>query len=385
MPTDDRQNPLPLPHEPSAEPVLGAPAAADRLDPARMLSTAALDRRAVDRERTDLRPSAQRSLVLRGGRLPMAAGRLVLADRAALGSIPQDPARPEVYLGEIPAETDAPDAAVLDAEDGTRPGRWGVTVVSLDLSHTPLQDSTHGVVDETQEPLQRIERAVERAARETGAGEVQWTDLRHAAASLLGTSAVDASLAVAAQAITAWHLDHPRCPRCGDLTEVGRSGWLRRCPQDGSMHFPRTDPAVIVTVTDGEPGSEDERLLLGRAAAWPEHRYSTLAGFVEPGESFELAVVREIREESGAIVGDVRCLGSQPWPFPRSLMIGCTARLLGGDVAPDGEEIVDLRWFTRRRLREAVDGAEIRLPGRISIARALIEHWYGGDLPESDW
>lgn len=382
MPTDDRQTPLFLKPEPSAEPTRAAvqPAAPDRLDPSRMLSTAALDRRAVDREHTDLRQSAQRILVLRDGRLPMVAGRLVLADREAVGRIPQDPARPEIYLGEIAA-----DAAGSDDARAAEAVRWGVTVVSLDLSHTPLQDSTHGVVDESQEPLQRLERAVERAAELTGAGELEWTDLRRAATRLLGTSVADESLAVAAQAITAWHLDHPRCPRCGDLTEVERSGWMRRCPQDGSMHFPRTDPAIIVTVTDGEPGSEHERLLLGRAAAWPEHRYSTLAGFVEPGESFELAVVREIQEESGAIVGDVRCLGSQPWPFPRSLMIGCTARLQGGEVAPDGDEIADLRWFTRRELRAAADGAEIKLPGRISIARGLIEHWYGGDLPESDW
>ena len=106
---------------------------------------------------------------------------------------------------------------------------------------------------------------------------------------------------------------------------------------------------------------------------------------MEPGESIDLAVRREIQEESGAIVGDVRILGSQPWPFPRSLMIGCTARLQGGAVAPDGVEIAELRWVTREQLRRTSEAGELRLPGRISIARSLIEHWYGGALTGVEW
>ncbi len=361
-----------------------------------MLSTEALDRRAVEREHTDLRPGAQLCLVLRGGRLPVSRGRLVLLERAALPELRPDPARPEVYLGRIPVAaltgetaaaltgtasiSEAPTAAADVPEAADPQARVDITVRSLDSSHDPLQDITHGVVDESAEQVAVLDRMLAERAPDH-----EWTDLRRAAVALMGSSAEDEALAVAAQAVTAWHLDHPRCPRCGAVTEVRRSGWLRVCPQDASMQFPRTDPAIIVTVTDGEPGDPQERVLLGRAAAWPERRFSTLAGFVEPGESLEQAVRREVHEESGALVGDVRVLGSQPWPFPRSLMIGCTARLEGGRVAPDGLEIAELRWLTRAQLREAASTGELRLPGRVSIARALLEHWNGEPLPGGDW
>lgn len=327
-----------------------------------MLSAAALDRRAVEREDADLREDAQRVLVLCGGRLPLAGGRLVLIDRAQLGTPPRDPARPEVYLGEVAADagrTASAGGPAGSGEGSDRRRRLGVTAVPL-----------------------------EAAPQELGAPALrgaEWVGLRRAAPALRAASAEDEALAVAAQAVTAWHLDHPRCPRCGSVTEVARSGWARVCPQDGSVHFPRTDPAIIAIVTDGEPGADGERVLLGRAAAWPERRFSALAGFVEPGESFEEAVVREIREESGVTVGEVRCLGSQPWPFPRSLMIGCTARRLHGDPRPDGQEIAQLRWFTRPQLAAAAASGQITLPGGISIARALIEHWHGQRLPESGW
>lgn len=331
------------------------------LDPSSMLSTAALDRRAVDREREDLRETAALTLILQDARLPLSDGRLVLVERSRLGDPSQDPARPEVYLGEIPAEA-LPEterhAAIAAA--GSQ-GGIGVTVRSL--SEAELSDT-------------EVAAAV---------GPADWVDLRRAATALMGAAPADEALAVAAQAVTVWHREHPRCPRCGELTRVERSGWLRVCPQDGSLHFPRTDPAIIVTVTDGEPGTDQERVLLGRAAAWPQRRFSTLAGFVEPGESFEQAVVREIEEEAGVIVGEVRCLGSQPWPFPRSLMIGCTARLQEGEAIADGQEVAEVRWFTRAQLREAARSGEIALPGRISIARSLIEHWNGEPLTDSDW
>ena len=339
-----------------------------------MLSTEALDRRAVEREHTDLRRSARLTLVMLGGRLPMREDRLVLLERSQLQELPSDPARPEVFLGEVAAS-----AVLMDrAHDPQQ--RVGVTVQPLDDSQSALQDITHGVVDELGQQIAAVQDLLE-----TTAPGYEWQGLRRAALSLIGRSPEDEALAVAAQAATAWHLDHPRCPRCGEITEIERSGWVRVCPNDSSLHFPRTDPAIIVSVTDGEPGSDQERLLLGRAAAWPEGRFSTLAGFVEPGESIDLAVRREIQEESGAIVGDVRILGSQPWPFPRSLMIGCTARLQGGAVAPDGVEIAELRWVTREQLRRTSEAGELRLPGRISIARSLIEHWYGGALTGVEW
>lgn len=372
VPTDETRDTAAAPDRQAPSTAHGA--SPERLDPSSMLSTEALDRRAVEREHTDLRRSARLTLVMLGGRLPMRGDRLVLLERSQLPELPADPARPEVFLGEVCA------AAVLAEQTQDPQERVGVTVRALDDSQTALQDTTHGVVDEIGRQIAAVQDQLE-----TRAPGYEWQGLRRAALALIGNCPEDEALAVAAQAAAAWHLDHPRCPRCGEITEVERSGWMRVCPQDSSLHFPRTDPAIIVTVTDGEPGSDQERLLLGRAAAWPEGRFSTLAGFVEPGESIDQAVGREIREESGAIVGDVRILGSQPWPFPRSLMIGCTARLQGGAVAPDGVEIAELRWVTREQLRRSSDAGELRLPGRISIARSLIEHWYGGALTGVEW
>jgi NAD+ diphosphatase len=148
---------------------------------------------------------------------------------------------------------------------------------------------------------------------------------------------------------------------------------------DGSEHFPRTDPAVIMLVHD------EERILLARSANWPARRVSILAGFVEAGESLEQAVAREVHEEVGVKVHDCHYLGSQPWPLPRSLMLGFFARAdEGQELHVDGEEIKSARWYTRAELRVAVEAGEVLLPGRISIARQLIERWYGGELP-GDW
>ncbi|WP_104117108.1 NAD(+) diphosphatase [Arthrobacter sp. B1805] len=202
----------------------------------------------------------------------------------------------------------------------------------------------------------------------------QWLGLREIAGSL---DARDAGLFVEAAAIANWHSTHTHCPRCGTGTEVRDAGWVRRCPKDGSEHYPRTDPAIIVSVVD-----DDDRLLLGSAVAWPEDRYSTLAGFVEPGESLEAAVLREVGEEAGIIIDSPQYLGSQPWPFPASLMLGFTARALTTDAVPDREEMRSLRWFTREQLFVEVRDGKIAVAGGVSIARALIERWYGGPLDE---
>jgi NAD+ diphosphatase len=203
----------------------------------------------------------------------------------------------------------------------------------------------------------------------------EWLSLRDVAGEL---SAQDTGLFVEAAAISNWHLTHTHCPRCGQRTEIEEGGWVRRCPADGSQHFPRTDPAIIVSVID-----EDDRLLLGRNSAWPASRYSTLAGFVEPGESLEAAVVREVEEESGVVVHSPTYLGSQPWPFPASLMIGFTAVATDTASVPDGVEILETRWFSRDELAAALEADEVQVAGSISIARALIEHWYGGALPQA--
>lgn len=211
-------------------------------------------------------------------------------------------------------------------------------------------------------------------APEKGLAEGDWLGLRDVAA---GLGARDAGLFVEAVAIANWHASHTHCPRCGTPTDVVHSGWVRVCPKDGSQHFPRTDPAVIVAITDAE-----DRLLLGANAQWGGRRYSTLAGFVEPGESLEEAVEREIGEEADVRVHSIRYAGSQPWPFPCSLMLGFTAKAETPQVAPDGEEIIDLRWFTREELAREVTDGTIGVPSGVSISSALIEHWYGGPLPE---
>lgn len=204
--------------------------------------------------------------------------------------------------------------------------------------------------------------------------EGRWEGLRNLATV---ASDRDTGILTEAVAILNWHASHQNCPRCGTETIVEDGGWTRRCPADGSQIFPRTDPAIIVLITD-----RDDRILLGSNALWENNRYSLLAGFVEPGESLEAAVLREMHEESGLRVTDPVYLGSQPWPFPASIMCGFTARLADGqdahDLLPDGEEILDLRWFSRDSLRASLDS--IILPGRSSIARVMVENWFGEPL-----
>jgi NAD+ diphosphatase len=189
----------------------------------------------------------------------------------------------------------------------------------------------------------------------------------------------DSGLLVHAVALQNWHSTHPHCPRCGARTNVATAGASRVCPSDGSEHFPRVDPAVIMLVHD-----DDDRILLARNPAWPDRRVSILAGFVEPGESLERAVAREVAEEVGLAVRDLRYLGSQPWPLPQSLMLGYFCRAAGDqELRVDEKEIESAHWYTRDELRAAVVDGDILLPGKISIARHLIEHWYGGELPGS--
>ena len=203
----------------------------------------------------------------------------------------------------------------------------------------------------------------------------RWAGLR-SAAPVLDES--HAALLTEAIALANWHEANAFCPRCGSTTSVEQAGWVRRCDREGNLHFPRTDPAVIVLVID-----DDDRVLLGSNALWEQHRFSLLAGFVEPGESLEQAVVREIGEEAGIRVDRVAYAGSQPWPLPASLMLGFTARVAADAAAearPDGVEILELRWFSRDDLAGAT--AEIALPGETSIARWLLERWYGGPIVE---
>jgi NAD+ diphosphatase len=194
-----------------------------------------------------------------------------------------------------------------------------------------------------------------------------------------------AGLLTAAIALEQWHQRHPRCSLCGAETEEANAGWIRRCPQEGSQHFPRTDPAVIMLIHDGA-----DRTLLGRGPEWGAGRFSTLAGFVEPGESLEAAVAREVFEETGISVRDIRYIASQPWPFPASLMVGFTAVLDGDpEIRLDTVEMAEAHWFTRDEVAAAaawIDGGregpeDVRLRAvspKLSISRYLVDEWLAG-------
>ncbi len=209
-------------------------------------------------------------------------------------------------------------------------------------------------------------------AAEPEFGETRWGAVREIGGDL---DAVEAGVAVEALSLGRWLLEAPFCPACGTRTDLVQSGWARHCPHCGREHFPRTDPAVIVAVTSAD---DPDRLLLGSNAAWPAGRYSCFAGFVEAGESLEAAVARELVEEAGVELVDVRYRGSQAWPYPRSLMLGfrATARVDAAARA-DGEEIVEIRWFSRAEIGDAFAGrGDIGLPGSASIAYRLIRDWY---------
>ena len=191
-------------------------------------------------------------------------------------------------------------------------------------------------------------------------------------------SDLEIGAAVHALALSLWHQSHGKCAKCGAETTSVLGGSVRRCLSCETDHHPRTDPAIIVLVKD-----ESDRILLGRQRVWPQRRFSTFAGFVEPGESFERTVVREVAEECGGSVESMRYLGSQPWPFPASLMIAFEATISNPDsVKPDGEEIEEIIWLDRETLKNKVLSEELLLPPKISVARAMIESWYGKSAEE---
>jgi len=185
-------------------------------------------------------------------------------------------------------------------------------------------------------------------------------------------SEVDLTLAMHAVGLSNWHTTHPRCSRCGAETISDLGGSVRVCVADSSQHHPRTDPAVIVLVKDAA-----DRILLGHQPIWPEKRFSTFAGFVEPGESFEECVSREVFEEAGVYCNDINYLKSQAWPFPASIMIAFSAITDHPESAKaDGVEITQIQWFTRDEMKAAVASSELLLPPAISVARAMISGWY---------
>jgi NAD+ diphosphatase len=319
------------------------------------LSAPRLDRHDQERQDSDWliriwQQSSTRVLCVNQGRAPIngasnsttktspdTAPRLLL--KAPQGELPDT----AVYLGEVGNRD------LDNLPEGTVPGH----VVAVPMDNSPADN----------------ERVLPPRA-------APWESLR-SIGSLL--PAVEAELLTHATALTAWHASSAFCPACGGVTEARSSGWARACIHCETVHFPRTDPAVITAVIGA-----DDCLLLGSAVRWDWRRYSTFAGFVEAGESLENAIVREVKEEAGVVVDRVEYISSQAWPFPRSLMLGFLAHTSDACAAADQEEIRDVRWFTREKLRDDVTSGAIALPPRSSISHALIAHWYGGALPERD-
>jgi NAD+ diphosphatase len=203
----------------------------------------------------------------------------------------------------------------------------------------------------------------------------RFADLRGAMARL---PAAEAELVATAKALAAWHDSHRFCARCGQPSRMATGGWQRTCPACKAVHFPRTDPVVIMLVTRGN------RVLLGRSPGWPEGMYSLLAGFMEPGETLESAVRREVFEETAIRVGPVRYMASQPWPFPASLMLGCRATATSEDIRLDHDELDDALWLSREELAQVLAGLHprVRQPRKGAIARYLMSEWLA-DTPRS--
>ncbi|HEY1507384.1 MAG TPA: NAD(+) diphosphatase [Solirubrobacteraceae bacterium] len=250
---------------------------------------------------------------------------------------------PELFRAQLARE-----AAQLASETGDQPMLLGLDdgagVFAVDLDSLPPRDRTSS----------------------TDGGKV--VSLREAGSVL---SRPEAALAAYLAALLNWHRFHRFCANCAAVTVVKEAGYSRRCPRCHTSHFPRTDPVVIMTVEHADS------LLLGRRAGWPGDRYSVLAGFVSPGEAAEEAVIREVREESGIVARDPEFVSSQPWPFPRSLMLGFSAKSDGGEPRAHDGELEKVRWFSRDEINAAIDGTnpEFRLPPGISIARFLIDRW----------
>lgn len=254
--------------------------------------------------------------------------------------------------------------AQADVEERLVRGEFVFLGVVDERPHFALDVSGH------EQPLEALRSPALAAAGIADAG-VRFADLRQLAGRL---ARHEGSLLALARAMVFWHSRHRFCGVCGAPTRSEEAGHMRRCtdPACQAMHFPRTDPAVIMLVTDGE------RALLGRNKNFVPGMYSTLAGFVEPGESLEDAVAREVREETAIEVGAVHYHSSQPWPFPANIMLGFYAEATSRDITVDYGELEDARWFERDWLRSHADDDTFRLPRRDSIARRLIQDWLAG-------
>lgn len=282
-----------------------------------------------------------------------ATGRVVLVDRKGRTPVRADATElvTRTTTGDLP-----PEAMLLGELDGV--GYWALTSDEELREGVPSPDSSWGLW----------------AGASSEDGE-EWHDLRTTGALLSDTSA---GLFTTAVALAGWHAKGRFCANCGSPVERVNAGWATHCTGCGREEYPRTDPAVICLVHDGV-GENGESVLLARQPIWPPARYSVLAGFVEAGESLEACVAREIREEVGIDVADIRYLGSQPWPFPRSIMVGFAAVAVDRTAAlvPADGEIEEARWVTRADVRAALaeDQPDLKLPGETSIAYQMIKGW----------
>ncbi len=325
------------------------------------------------------------SISFLGGDIDRAAN--LRADSAAIAGCAADPAALSMVIWR--------GKPLLTAEDGGDPAldRAPLRLAWLPLDHPILGDATEAPVflgleggaprfasDISSWPGDTPQGAGPGGFLDTsanhhpaaGPGQV-FLDLR---ASMVRLDAAGAAVAATARGVWGWHQTHGFCARCGAQTEIGLAGWRRRCARCGGEHFPRTDPVVIMLIVSGN------RLLLGRSPAWPEGMYSLLAGFMEPGETVEQAVRREVMEETGITVGSVGYVASQPWPFPSSLMIGCWGIATSERIECDPVELEDARWVTRETLVEALAGRhpQMRPARKGAIARGLMECWLTGRL-----
>ena len=303
-------------------------------------------------------------------------------DAACIATLRQDArARTLAFVGDVPvlkASSGAPDPwfGLTEAAD-LGPARELVFLGARDDGprFAQLLDDSTAQVEGAPDPNALIDR---RKRLIPGRDDLSLIDLR----SLAVSEAVrpqDLALFAEAKSLLYWHARHRFCSNCGAPTQMGAAGWRRDCSACKGMHFPRTDPVVIMLAVDGD------HCLMGRQGRFGKGMYSALAGFLEPGETIEEAVRREIREESGVFVGTVAYLASQPWPFPASLMIGCLAHALTRELAIDHTELEDARWFSRRdvELMLAGDHPEgFSAPQRVAIAHHLLRAWASGDLRE---
>jgi NAD+ diphosphatase len=257
----------------------------------------------------------------------------------------------------VGAHLNAPSTIVIAMHDGKPLVRDGALArVPIGVAHEPL---FLGILDDGVAMF-----AIETEEEHGGVFE----DFRSVALTL---PEHEASIAATARSLCEWHRRHPFCSVCGHASQIAAAGWQRVCPSCNAEHFPRVDPVVIMLpLFDG-------RCLLGRQFAWPKGRMSALAGFLEPGETIEQACAREVKEEAGLIATRVTYFGSQPWPFPSSLMVGLFAEVASDEAVADGTELEEVRWLTREEARAMLDGThpEILAPSTLGISRHLISSW----------